>query len=752
MRVCSRADRRGHHLAGRRQPATRGHAPARWSAPWPATSRTTSGGRRPGSSRRCSRRARSPATSTLGRRYVDALAPLVWTAAERARLRRRRAGDAPPGGGERARPATPTASSSSGRAACATSSSRSSCCSSCTAAATTSSAAPPRCVALEQLSDARVRRPGRRRRARPRLPVPAHDGAPHPAVPAAPHPRRARRTRPTCAGSPASMGFRRDPARRAVQALAAARARGAPAAREALLPPAAQRGRPAGPRRGAADARGGRRPGSRRSATRDPRGRAAPPRGADLGGQPARGDPADAAARSCSAGSPRRRTRTPACSRSGRCRDALGATHWYLGLLRDERRRRRAAGHGARLVAGTPPTCCCARPRRWRCSADDGELGPRGRAALLAEVLAAAGRNDDPAQAVAGVRAVRRRELFRTAVADLLGVARRRAGRARADRRRPPRPSPAASRSRPASVESGRGGPLPTRMAVDRDGPLRRRTSSATAATPTCCSCTTRSRAPTSRTRPRPPTRSSASCAGCSRLPGPDPQLVVDADLRRRAATVRSCARLASYAAYYERWSLVWESQALLRAEPVAGDARAGGAVRRAGRPAALPAGRAEPTPTCARSAGSRPGSRPSGCPAAPTRPCTPSSVAGGLADVEWTVQLLQLQARRRAARAAHHADAGGAAGGGGRRAARPRRRDHPGAGMAAGVAGSATRSCWSAAGPRTPSRPTRASSRLWRTCWATLRAGQGSWSRTTCGPHAGPAPWSRGSSTRERT
>jgi glutamate-ammonia-ligase adenylyltransferase len=33
---------------------------------------------------------------------------------------------------------------------------------------------------------------------------------------------------------------------------------------------------------------------------------------------------------------------------------------------------------------------------------------------------------------------------------------------------------------------------------------------------------------------------------------------------------------LASYGAYYERWSLVWESQALLRAEPVAGDADLG--------------------------------------------------------------------------------------------------------------------------------------------------------------------------------
>ena len=43
-------------------------------------------------------------------------------------------------------------------------------------------------------------------------------------------------------------------------------------------------------------------------------------------------------------------------------------------------------------------------------------------------------------------------------------------------------------------------------------------------------------------------------------MPGPDPPLVVDADLRpegRQGPLVRT---LASYAAYYERWSHVWES------------------------------------------------------------------------------------------------------------------------------------------------------------------------------------------------
>ena len=71
----------------------------------------------------------------LGQEYVDAIAPLVWQAAQRDELRGRRPGHAPPGRGHAARRARPTARSSSAPAACATSSSRSSCSSSCTAAA-----------------------------------------------------------------------------------------------------------------------------------------------------------------------------------------------------------------------------------------------------------------------------------------------------------------------------------------------------------------------------------------------------------------------------------------------------------------------------------------------------------------------------------------------------------------------------------------------------------------------------------------
>ena len=59
-------------------------------------------------------------------------------------------------------------------------------------------------------------------------------------------------------------------------------------------------------------------------------------------------------------------------------------------------------------------------------------------------------------------------------------------------------------------------------------------------------------------------------------LPAPDPPLLIDPDLRpegRQGPLVRT---LASYRAYYSRWSSPWESQALLRARFSAGDAELG--------------------------------------------------------------------------------------------------------------------------------------------------------------------------------
>ncbi len=77
---------------------------------------------------------------------------------------------------------------------------------------------------------------------------------------------------------------------------------------------------------------------------------------------------------------------------------------------------------------------------------------------------------------------------------------------------------------------------------------------------------------------PGPPTPWPRPCARLLARPGPDPALPIDAGLRpegRQGPLVRT---LASYRAYYRRWSVPWEAQALLRAGFVAGDPGLGAA------------------------------------------------------------------------------------------------------------------------------------------------------------------------------
>ncbi len=193
------------------------------------------------------------------------------------------------------RPRTPSDSSSWAPVGCATSSSPSSCSSSCTAARTPRCGCPTTLSALAELT--RGGYVGREdgETLHQAYSLPAHARAPDPALPAPADPGRAHRREPTCAGSDGHWGSPKEPLGAAGEDLALPPARGPPAAREALLPPAARGGRPDprlgrpphhGPGAGAAG-----RPGLRR-----PAGGAAPPGGADQRGLPVLLDPADAAA------------------------------------------------------------------------------------------------------------------------------------------------------------------------------------------------------------------------------------------------------------------------------------------------------------------------------------------------------------------------------------------------------------------------------------------------------------------------
>ena len=125
--------------------------------------------------------------------------------------------------------------------------------------------------------------------------------------------------------------------------------------------------------------------------------------------------------------------------------------------------------------------------------------------------------------------------------------------------------------------------------------------------------------------------------------PAPDPAFEVDADLRpegRQGALVRS---LSAFREYYERWVSVWEVQALLRAVPVAGDEELGADFVALIDPIRYPAEglTAEQVAEIRRIKARVERERlPRGA-----DPATHTKLGrGGLADVEWTVQLLQLQ------------------------------------------------------------------------------------------------------------
>lgn len=88
--------------------------------------------------------------------------------------------------------------------------------------------------------------------------------------------------------------------------------------------------------------------------------------------------------------------------------------------------------------------------------------------------------------------------------------------------------------------------------------------------------------------------------------PGPEPALVIDADLRPDGRNGPMVRRLGSYLSYYRRWSDTWESQALLRASFGAGDRELVDRLLQGITFRRYPADGINPTPGLPRSASSR--------------------------------------------------------------------------------------------------------------------------------------------------
>jgi glutamate-ammonia-ligase adenylyltransferase len=320
--------------------------------------------------------------------------------------------------------------------------------------------------------------------------------------------------------------------------------------------------------------------------------------------------------------------------------DALGSTPWFLRLLRDEGTvaSRLAAVLGtSRYVANLLVRA----PEALQMLADDAQLQPRRRAEIEVVMATAARRQDDREQAAHAIRSVRRIELLRIAFADLIGLITDSEVRIALTELADATLGAALTVSRRFVASDLQLGELDIQFSVIAMGRLGgqelsygsdadvlfvylpHRTSDAEAAT--------RAHALAEQLR------------ALLAAPSTDPPLLLDANLRpegRNGPLVRS---LQSYAEYYARWSSVWEAQALLRARFCAGSFELGERFIELIDPIRYPPAGLQPADVMEirRIKGRIDAERlPRGA-----DPHTHTKLGrGGLSDVEWTVQLLQLR------------------------------------------------------------------------------------------------------------
>lgn len=324
-----------------------------------------------------------------------------------------------------------------------------------------------------------------------------------------------------------------------------------------------------------------------------------------------------------------------------RLSDELADQRWYLAALRDEGAVAKRLMHVLGTSAYVPELLMRA-PEVIQLYAD----GPNGSKlcdvdtdGVARSLVASAARHSDPIRAIAAARSLRRRELARIASADLLGmldvtevcaqltsmwVAVLQAALDAVIRANTPETGPPA---RIAVIGMGRLGGRELGYGSDADVMF-------------VCE-------PNDGVEESVAVKWSVTVAEQVRArlgtPGADPPLEVDANLRpegRQGPLVRT---LASYEAYYSQWAQAWEIQALLRAHRVAGDLELGERFLLMIDKTRYPAGgvSAEAVQEIRRIKARVDAERlPRGA-----DPNTNTKLGrGGLADIEWTVQLLQLR------------------------------------------------------------------------------------------------------------
>jgi len=322
-----------------------------------------------------------------------------------------------------------------------------------------------------------------------------------------------------------------------------------------------------------------------------------------------------------------------------RISESLGRSPWYLTMLRDEGE----VAQRLAVVLGTSRYATDLLEREPQGVKMLGEsLVPLSAEAALAEMQALVERAESPEAAVAAVRAVRRRELLRIACGDLVagtdvalvgqGLSRLTDATLQATldiaaesvRRQRGLDAPA---SRIAVIAMGRYGGFELSYGSDADVMFVHEPTEGVDAQAAS-------------------SYASAVVAEVRRLlslPASDPPLEVDADLRPEGRNGPMVRTVESYAAYYAKWSHVWEFQALLRADAIAGDPDLRARFTELIDPLRFPT---EGIPESAVVEVRRIKARVDDerLPRGADRHTHLKLGRGGLADVEWTVQLLQMR------------------------------------------------------------------------------------------------------------
>ena len=322
--------------------------------------------------------------------------------------------------------------------------------------------------------------------------------------------------------------------------------------------------------------------------------------------------------------------------------EALSDQRWFLATLRDEGAVAKRLMHVLGTSAYVPELLMRA-PETIQSYAD-GPTGPKlldvDTEHVARSLLAATSRHADPVKAIAAARSLRRRELARIASADLLGLLEVR------------QVCDALTSVWVAVLQSALDtvirfntpdtGEAPARISVIGMGRLGGHELGYGSDADVMFVCE-----PVSGADESAAVRWSTTIAEQVRAllgtPSVDPPLEVDANLRPEGRNGPLVRTLNSYAAYYAQWAQPWEVQALLRAHRVGGDEDLGQRFLLMADKTRYPQGgvSAESMREIRRIKARVDAERlPRGA-----DPNTHTKLGrGGLADVEWTVQLLQLR------------------------------------------------------------------------------------------------------------